>query len=179
MTTRIHRAWLVAGVTFLVLLASAAFRSSVGVMIVPFEDEFGWTRSATSLAVSVNLVVYGVTAPFAAALMERFGIRRIAAIALGADRRRNRPDPGDDRRPGSWSCSGASWSDSAPARTALVFGALVTSRWFVHRRGLVLGVLGAAWATGQLVFLPLHRPRRSRTTAGATPLAPSPSPASR
>ena len=83
MTTRIHRAWLVAGVTFLVLLASAAFRSSVGVMIVPFEDEFGWTRSATSLAVSVNLVVYGVTAPFAAALMERFGIKRIAAIALG------------------------------------------------------------------------------------------------
>ena len=60
MTHRIHRAWLVAGVTFLVLLASAAFRSSVGVMIVPFEDEFGWSRSATSLAVSVNLVLYGV-----------------------------------------------------------------------------------------------------------------------
>ena len=79
---RMHRAWLVAAVTFLVLLASAAFRSSVGVLIEPFESEFGWSRSATSLAVSVNLVFYGVTAPFAAALMERFGIRRIAAIAL-------------------------------------------------------------------------------------------------
>ncbi|CAB5014371.1 unannotated protein [freshwater metagenome] len=79
---RLHRAWLVAGVTFLVLLASAAFRSSVGLLIVPFEEDFGWSRSAISLAVSVNLVFYGVTAPFAAALMERFGIRNIAALAL-------------------------------------------------------------------------------------------------
>jgi len=62
---RVHRAWIVAAVTFLVLLASAAFRSSMGVMVVPFEDEFGWTKSAISLAVSVNLVLYGVTAPFA------------------------------------------------------------------------------------------------------------------
>ena len=82
MTHRIHRAWVVAGVTFLVLIASAAFRSSFGVMLVPFEDEFGWSRSATSLAVSVNLVFYGLTAPFAAALMERFGVARIAAGAM-------------------------------------------------------------------------------------------------
>ena len=69
---RIHRAWWVALVTFLVLIASAAFRSSQGVMIVPIEDDLGWSRSVTSLAISVNLVIYGVTAPFAAALMERF-----------------------------------------------------------------------------------------------------------
>ena len=154
MTTRIHRAWWVAGVTFLVLLASAAFRSSVGVMIVPIEDDLGWTRSATSLAVSVNLVVYGVTAPFGAALMERFGIRRIAAIALLLMAAGT----------GLTTVMTASWQlvvlwgllvGLGAGCTALVFGALVTSRWFVHRRGLVLGVLGAAWATGQLVFLPL------------------------
>ena len=79
----LHRAWWVAGVTFLVLLASAAFRSSFGVMIVPFEDDLGWSRTATSIAVSVNLVFYGVTAPFATALMERFGIPRIVAMSLG------------------------------------------------------------------------------------------------
>lgn len=154
MTHRIHRAWLVAGVTFLVLLASAAFRSSVGVLIVPFEDEFGWTRSATSLAVSVNLVLYGVTAPFAAALMERFGVRRIAALALALIATGT----------GLTLVMNASWQlvllwgvlvGLGTGATALVFGALVTGRWFVHRRGLVLGVLGAAWATGQLVFLPL------------------------
>lgn len=154
MTVRIHRAWLVAGVTFLVLLASAAFRSSVGVLMVPFEDEFGWSRSATSLAVSVGLVVYGVTAPFAAALMERFGIRRIAAGALALI----------SAGTGLTLVMTASWQlvvlwglfvGLGTGATALVFGALVTARWFVQRRGLVLGILGAAWATGQLVFLPL------------------------
>ena len=154
MSPRIHRAWLVAGVVFLVLLASAAFRSSVGVLIVPFEDEFGWSRSATSLAVSVNLVLYGLTAPFAAALMERFGVRRIATLALaligvGTGLTLVMRD--------SWQLV-LLWGvlvGLGTGATALVFGALVTTRWFVRRRGLVLGVLGAAWATGQLVFLPL------------------------
>ena len=83
MTTRIHRAWLVAGVTFLVLIASAAFRSSLGVMLVPLEDEFGWSRSATSASPSPSTSSStGVTAPFATALMERFGVRQIAALAL-------------------------------------------------------------------------------------------------
>jgi sugar phosphate permease len=151
---RIHRAWLVAGVTFLVLIASAAFRSSFGVMLVPFEDEFGWSRSATSLAVSVNLVLYGVTAPFATALMERFGVARIAAgamalIALGT---------------GLTVVMTQSWQlvllwgvlvGLGTGSTALVFGALIANRWFAARRGLVLGILGTAFATGQLVFLPL------------------------
>ena len=152
--TRIHRAWWVALVTFLVLIASAAFRSSTGVMIVPIEEELGWSRAATSLAISINLVLYGVTAPFAAALMERFGIRTIAAgalafIAVGT---------------GLTAVMRESWQlvvlwgilvGVGTGATALVFGALVANRWFVRRRGLVVGVFGAAWATGQLVFLPL------------------------
>ncbi|MEZ5114690.1 MAG: MFS transporter [Candidatus Nanopelagicales bacterium] len=154
MGTRLHRAWLVAGVTFLVLLASAAFRSSVGLMLVPLEEEFGWSRSATSLAVSLNLVLYGVTAPFAAALMERFGIRRIVVLALGL------------MAVGSgltvlmtsqWQLQ-VLWGlclGLGTGATALVLGALVAGRWFTRRRGLVVGWLGAAWATGQLVFLPL------------------------
>jgi hypothetical protein len=67
------RAWLVAAVTFLALLASAAFRSSLGVLLVPIEDDLGWTRTQTSVAVSLNLLVYGLAAPFAAALLERGG----------------------------------------------------------------------------------------------------------
>ncbi len=137
----------------MVLLAAAAFRSSFGVMLNPIEDEFGWSRAATSLAVSVNLVVYGVTAPFAAALMERFGVRRIAALALvliGAGT-------------GLTVVMTAAWQlvllwgllvGLGTGSTALVFGALVTNRWFVQHRGLVIGLFGAAWATGQLVFLP-------------------------
>ena len=79
---RWHPAWTVAGVTFLALIAAAAFRSSTGVLIEPVESEFGWSRSWTSGAVSINLVLFGLTAPFAAALMDRFGVRRVVAIAL-------------------------------------------------------------------------------------------------
>ena len=153
-TARLHRAWAVAAVTFLVLIASAAFRSSFGVMLVPFEDEFGWSRSATSLAVSINLVFYGVTAPFATALMERFGVKNIVAgamtlIALGT---------------GLTVFMTQSWQlvvlwgvvvGLGTGSTALVFGALIANRWFAKRRGLVLGILGTAFATGQLIFLPL------------------------
>lgn len=170
---RIHRAWWVAGVTFLVLLASAAFRSSFGVMIVPFEDEFGWSRAATSLAVSVNLVFYGVTAPFATALMERFGIPRIVAASLGLIALGT----------GLTVVMNASWQLTVlwgvlvglgTGSTALVFGALVANRWFAKNRGLVLGVLGTAFATGQLIFLPIisstieHRGWRTASLAIAT-----------
>ena len=152
--TRVHRAWWVAAVTFLVLIASAAFRSSFGVMLVPFEDEFGWSRAATSLAVSVNLVFYGLTAPFATALMERFGLRRIVAGAMGFIAAGT----------GLTVFMNASWQlvllwgvivGLGTGATALVFGALVANRWFARRRGIVLGVLGTAFATGQLVFLPM------------------------
>jgi sugar phosphate permease len=151
---RIHRAWLVAAVTFLVLLASAAFRSSLGLMLVPIEEDLGWTRTDTSVAVSVNLIVYGLAAPFAAALIEPIGVRRTAVwalllIAAGC--------LGTTVMTAPWQLS-ALWGGIiglATGSVALVFGAIVANRWFVARRGLVVGILGAAWATGQLVFLPL------------------------
>ena len=151
---RMHRAWLVAAVTFLVLLASAAFRSSLGVLLVPIEDDLGWSRTDTSIAVSLNLLVYGVAAPFAAALLERVGVRRTAVgalllIAAGCLATTVMTAP--------WQLS-VLWGlviGTATGSVALVFGAIVANRWFVARRGLVVGILGAAWATGQLVFLPL------------------------
>ncbi len=81
-TRRVHRAWWVAGATMAALIAAAGFRSSTGALLEPLEDEFGWSRATTSGAVSLNLILYGLTAPFAAALMERFGVRRVVAAAL-------------------------------------------------------------------------------------------------
>ena len=78
-----HRAWLVAGVVFVTLLAAAGFRSVPAVLLLPLQEEFGWSTATISLAVSVNLMLFGLTAPFAAALMERFGMRRVVAVALG------------------------------------------------------------------------------------------------
>ncbi|MGA4669122.1 MFS transporter [Propionibacteriaceae bacterium Y1923] len=79
---RIHPAWWVAAVTFLALFGAAGFRGAPGALMVPLNEEFGWTMSEMSVAVSLNLVLYGLIAPFAAALMERFGIRRVVSTAL-------------------------------------------------------------------------------------------------
>jgi hypothetical protein len=70
---RIHRAWWVAAVILGALVAAAGFRSSTGALLEPLESEFGWSRATTSGAVTANLVIYGLTAPFAAVLMERLG----------------------------------------------------------------------------------------------------------
>ena len=79
---RIHPGWIAAAVTFLTLVATAGFRSAPSVLIVPLEEAFGWGRDQISLAVSVNVLLFGLTAPFAAALMEKFGIRKVVMTAL-------------------------------------------------------------------------------------------------
>ena len=151
---RIHYSWIVAGVTFLTLLAAAGLRSTPGVLMIPLEKEFGWDRSTVSLAVSINLLLYGLSGPFAAALMARFGLRRIMTAALlvvavaGAL---------TTVMQASWQLD-LLWGVAvgiATGSTASVLGAVVANRWFVARRGLVLGLLTASGATGQLVFLPL------------------------
>ena len=85
---RIHYAWVIAAVTFLVLLMTAGIRATPGVFIVPLEQEFGWNRAVISLSVAINIALFGLIGPFAASVMDRFGLRRIllAAIALLVDR---------------------------------------------------------------------------------------------
>lgn len=151
---RVHRAWSVAAVTFVTIIGAAAFGSLPGLLIEPLHQEFTWSRGTIGLAVSVNLALYGLTAPFAAALMDRFGIRRVVAVALSVI------------AVGSlltvWMT--AAWQlvlywgllvGMGSGSMALAFAATVTNRWFAARRGLVTGILTAAGASGQLVFLPL------------------------
>ena len=78
----LHYAWLIVIVTFVTLITTAGFRATPGVLIVPLQQEFGWSRGTISLAVSLGLLLFGLTAPFSAALMERFGMRRVMLIAL-------------------------------------------------------------------------------------------------
>lgn len=161
--TRWHRAWVVAGVTLAALVAAAAFRSSTGVLLEPIEDEFGWSRAVTSGAVSLNLVLYGITAPFAAAAMERWGVRTTVTVALvvvgvasGLTTVMTSPWQ-------LWVLWGV-FIGVGTGAMALVFGAIVANRWFHTQRGLVTGVFSAASATGQLLFLPVIA--RTATDAG-------------
>lgn len=150
---RIHPAWWVAAVAFLALLAAAGFRAAPGALMVPLHEEFGWSTTIMSLAVSINLLLYGLTAPFAAALMDRFGVRQVVAtaltlVALGAG--------GSVLMTASWQLL-LFWGVLIGLGTgsmALVFAATIANRWFVRRRGLVMGILTAGSATGQLIFLP-------------------------
>src|SRR5512146_58908 len=82
MARRLHYGWIVFGATFAILLVAAAIRATPGVVIVTLEEEFGWSRATISGAISVNLLLYGLMGPFSAALVERFGLRRTAALAM-------------------------------------------------------------------------------------------------
>ncbi|GAA1432258.1 MFS transporter [Streptomyces thermospinosisporus] len=151
---RIHRAWFVAAVTFVTIIGAAAFRAVPGLFTDPLHTEFGWSRGTIGAAVSVNLALYGLTAPFAAALMDRFGIRRVVAVALMVIAAGS----------GLTVWMTAAWQlllcwgllvGLGTGSMALAFAATVTNRWFTERRGLVSGILTAASASGQLIFLPL------------------------
>ena len=151
---RFHYAWIALGVTFLVMLITAGARATPSVLMLPLEQSFGWSRATISLALSINLALFGLMGPFSAAAMQRFGLRRtvlcaltIMALAIGLSSLMRH----------SWQMS-LIWGVIVGATsgvTAMTLGATVVNRWFSQRRGLAMGILTASSATGQLVFLPL------------------------
>jgi len=150
---QLHYAWVIAAVTFFVLLVTAGIRATPGVLMVPLESEFGWTSAGISVAIAINLCLFGLIGPFAASLMDRWGLRRLVLCALALV------------------CASVAlttlmttqwelillWGvcvGSGTGVTALVLAAVIANRWFDRNRGTVLGALTAANATGQLLFLP-------------------------
>jgi MFS family permease len=151
---RIHWAWVVAAVSFVAILGAAGFRSVPGVMMNPLHHEFGWSHGVVGLAMSVNMTLFGLTAPFAAALMDRFGVRPVLTAALGLIAAGSALSV---TMTASWQLV-AFWGVLVGTGTGAIsmgFVATISTRWFEERRGLVTGVLTAASATGQLIFLPV------------------------
>jgi MFS family permease len=151
---RLHYAWVVVAVMFVVILASVGVRATPGVLIVPLQQAFGWNAAVISGAVSLNILLFGLVGPFAAGLIQVIGLKRtvlcsMVLLVIGA---------------------GLSSFITEIWQLYLTWGVLVglgsgagmvglataiANRWFVHRRGLVVGLLTASNASGQLVFLPL------------------------
>jgi len=150
----IHYGWVMVAVTFLAALISAGTVGAPGVFIVPLQHEFGWTTAEISSALSIRFILFGLMAPFAAALLNRYGLRNvtlsaqlIVVSALVASLAMTKV----------WQLV-LLWGvviGIGTGMTALVLGATIATRWFSARRGLVVGILTASVATGQLVFLPL------------------------
>jgi predicted MFS family arabinose efflux permease len=151
---RFHYGWIVVGVVFVALLAAAGVRATPGVLIVPLQDAFGWSRATISLAIAINLLLYGLMGPFAAALMQSIGVRRtvLGGLALLAA-----SVAASTAMTASWQLI-VTWGvlvGLGSGMIALVLGATVANRWFATHRGLVIGIFSASSATGQLVFLPM------------------------
>ncbi len=151
---RLHYAWVVAALTFLTLLVVAGIRATPSVLIVPLEHDFGWGRDQITIAVSIGLCLFGLMGPFAAAAMQRFGIRPtmivalvLLAAAMGGSSLVRTPL----QLVLTWGVLGGVGTGTM----AMVLGVTIANRWFDARRGTVLGLLTASTATGQLLFLPL------------------------
>lgn len=150
----IHYGWVVVGVTFLTMLVTAGAVGAPGVFIEPLEKEFGWRRDEISSALAIRFLLFGLMGPFAAAFMNRFGVRRVVVFALSLI---------------AVALMISLWMTEiwqlillwgvvvgiGTGLMAMVLGATVAVRWFSERRGLVMGLLAASSASGQLVFLPL------------------------
>jgi sugar phosphate permease len=150
----IHYGWAVMALAFLTMLSSSAALGLPGVLLQPLSQEFGWTTEQISSAMAIRFVLFGLMGPFAAILMERYGLRRIVCLALALIASGMLLST---RMTSLWQLF-VLWGlvlGVGSGFTALVFGATVANRWFEKRRGLVLGILTASSATGQLIFLPL------------------------
>jgi MFS family permease len=149
----VHYGWVIVALTFLVLLVSMGVRSLPAVLIMPLEAEFGWDRASLSMAVALSLVTLGLAGPFAGRLMDRFGPRLVmigglTLTVIGS---------------GALLIMGTLWElylwwglvvGIGSGALSMVMGATVANRWFVERRGLVTGILGAGNSAGQLLFVP-------------------------
>src|SRR5712664_2762877 len=150
----IHYGWVMVGVTFFTALITAGTMGAPGVFIVPLQHEFGWSTAEISSALSIRFILFGLMAPFAAALLNRYGLRNmtllaqlivVSALVISLAMTK------------VWQLM-LLWGvviGIGTGMTALVLGATIAARWFITRRGLVVGILTASVATGQLVFLPL------------------------
>ena len=174
LTRRLHPAWVIGATAFFALLFAAGFRATPGVLMVPLQHEYGWSRATISGAVSVNLVLFGLSGPFAAALTQRFGLRRVVPVALTLIAVGSAATVGMTAAWQLYLCWGVLVGTGTGA-IAPVLAATVANRWFSRHRGLVLGTLTAGSSTGQLLFLPLlaalsgqdHWRRASWTVAAA------------
>ena len=151
---RIHYAWIIALVTFVVMLITSGVRATPGLFMVPLEAEFGWSRAVISASIAVNIALFGLIGPFAASVMDRWGLRR---VVLGALALMAASVAVSTRMSNEWQFF-LLWGvlvGAGTGVTAMVLAAVVATRWFDERRGLVMGMLSAANATGQLLFLPM------------------------
>ncbi len=153
-TDSVHYAWVVLAVTFLCLFVASALRSIPAIIMLSLEQEFAWNRETISGAISLNLLLFGLAGPFLGRLMDLYGAKKVSVITLilsvlGAG--------GSVLMQESWHMY-LFWGllvGAGSGGTSMIMGSALINRWFHKHRGLALGILGAAFSSGQLVFTPV------------------------
>ena len=149
-----HYALAVVAIIFVALLAAAGLRSTPGVLMVPWAEAFGWSRSVISFAAACGIFLFGLTGPFAAAAMQRFGIRATVMVALAM---MSLSSFASLFMTQAWQLV-VTWglvSGIGSGCITNVLSAMIVNRWFVTNRGLVMGLFAASTSTGTLVFIPV------------------------
>jgi len=168
-----HYGWMVVAVTFATMVVSAGVRSMPGILMLPLADEFQWSRSAISSVMSVGIFLYGMMGLFAASLLQKYGIRRVTVISLSLLAASLALTP---LMQTLWQFE-LLWgllSGLATGMMANVLGVTVAGNWFMERRGLVVGILTASAASGQLIFLPMLANITSPRVGAMPSLSPRP-----
>jgi predicted MFS family arabinose efflux permease len=149
----IHYGWVMVALTFITLICSSAAFSLGGVLIDPIATEFGWQRSDVSAAIGLMFFVFACMAPFAGALMLRYGVARVVATSATLVVTGLTTTTMVSER---WQLliSMGMVLGAAAGMVGAGLAATIASRWFVQRRGVAMGILTSAFAAGQLVFLP-------------------------
>lgn len=152
--SRFYYGWVIVGITCLTLIVAAGLGSSRSVFLVAIEGELGWSRATLAFAVSIGLLLYGLVGPLAGRLIDRFGPKLVMMAGMGLAGVSMFVSATMTEQ---WQLN-VFWgllSGIGTGLAAAVLGATVASRWFVARRGLVLGIFGGATSAGQLIFVPL------------------------
>jgi MFS family permease len=147
-------AFVALGTVFACLLVSAGVRGAIGVLMVPWQDAFGWSRATIALAAAIGIFLYGLVGPFAAALIQRFGVRRVMLIALAMVSAATAASM-VMTKPWQLILTWGVVSGLGTGCLANVLGAIIATRWFTTNRGLAMGLLTASTATGTLIFTPV------------------------
>ena len=145
--------WVVVALTFCVNVTAAGTRSAATLLISPLQAEFGWSRAAVSGPGGLNLLLFGMGAPAAGWLVDRYGVRRVVMVALAVVTA-GLVGTAVIRQ---WWQLLLFWGLLVGFGTSAtpVLAAAVANRWFVKHRGVTLGLLTNGNAAGQMIFLPL------------------------
>ena len=149
-----HYALAVVAIIFVALLAAAGLRSTPGVLMVPWGQAFGWSRQTISFAAAVGIFLFGLTGPFAAAAMQRFGIRATVIAALSMMSLSTAASL-FMKEPWQLVLTWGVVSGIGSGCITNVLSATIVNRWFVTNRGLVMGLFAASTSTGTLIFIPV------------------------